>query len=274
MPPINKYKCNYCDFSFPDGWGGYFYVEVDKEFLQKRIRGLEDQLSTFNKILDVIKALIAEIREALLRHFSEKVLPLTLEAIHQIRFIAGTRQYRLKELEERVERLRAKGVEDDPILVLLRELEDLLEKEIIGGVKSQLRELKEVEYSLRSKGLHSIRLRCPHPNEFEYAMRILGVDSRSDLFKSRTGFNSYVVCLECLHQFEADLRDEKVNEWRLWYGRPPFEEAFRGKPKMKDERRCPKCGSRNVRTAFEMIGEKCPKCKTGIIVEIETGVMT
>lgn len=26
MPPINKYKYNKCTFSFPDGWGGNFYV--------------------------------------------------------------------------------------------------------------------------------------------------------------------------------------------------------------------------------------------------------
>ena len=39
----------------------------------------------------------------------------------------------------------------------------------------------------------------------------------------------------------------------------------------KDERECPKCGSNNVKTAFELIGKPCPKCKEGTIEEIETG---
>ena len=27
MPSINKYKCNKCGFSLPEGWGGYAYME-------------------------------------------------------------------------------------------------------------------------------------------------------------------------------------------------------------------------------------------------------
>jgi predicted Zn-ribbon and HTH transcriptional regulator len=42
---------------------------------------------------------------------------------------------------------------------------------------------------------------------------------------------------------------------------------------MKDERRCPRCGSTNVKTVFELIGEKCPICKVGVIEEIETGIV-
>jgi ribosomal protein S27AE len=42
---------------------------------------------------------------------------------------------------------------------------------------------------------------------------------------------------------------------------------------MKDERRCPRCGSTNVKTVFELIGQPCPRCKVGVIVEIETGIM-
>ena len=30
MPPINKYKCNKCDFTLPSGWGGYLFVENDE----------------------------------------------------------------------------------------------------------------------------------------------------------------------------------------------------------------------------------------------------
>jgi agmatine/peptidylarginine deiminase len=56
MPPINKYKCNFCDFSFPDGWGGYFYVEVDEELIRNRIHELEDRLSNLNRNFTKIEA--------------------------------------------------------------------------------------------------------------------------------------------------------------------------------------------------------------------------
>ena len=39
----------------------------------------------------------------------------------------------------------------------------------------------------------------------------------------------------------------------------------------KDERKCPKYGSKSVKTVFELIGKPCPTCKEGTIEEIETG---
>ena len=42
---------------------------------------------------------------------------------------------------------------------------------------------------------------------------------------------------------------------------------------MKDERGCPRSGSTNVKTVFELIVKPCPRCKTGVIEEIETGIM-
>jgi hypothetical protein len=297
MPPINKYRCNFCDFSFPDGWGGYFYVEVDEEFIRNRIRELEDQLSALHRNLANIKSyvmeterVLSEFAENIRTHFEESVLPYAHETIQKIQSTINEIVSRksssayfidmFEELKEDIERMwnswlqiveRVKGYASSRVLLeklegLLREQEDML--------KQQIRDLKGVEFRLKSEGLRSIRLKCPHPREHDYATEILGQEPSSDLFKSRTGFNSYVVCIDCLHQFEADLRDEKVNEWRFWYGRPSFKEAFRGKPSMKDERKCLKCGSRNVKTAFEMIGAKCPKCKKGTIEEIETGTMT
>lgn len=118
------------------------------------------------------------------------------------------------------------------------------------------------------------RIVCPHPGEARTVERVLGKNASKDLRKKRTGFSSYCICLDCLHQFEADLRDEKLNEWRFGYGFPSFKDAFRGTPGMKDERKCPKCSSINVKTVFELIGNPCPKCQEGIIEEIETGIMT
>jgi ribosomal protein S27AE len=141
-----------------------------------------------------------------------------------------------------------------------------------GRLESLLKELIEIKERLESSGLRSMRLPCPHPLEYYYAIRILG-DVDRDVFKSRTGFNSYAICLDCQHQFEGDFRDEKVNEWRFYYGCPSFEKAFRGKPEMKDERKCPRCGSSNVKTVFELINQTCPKCRKGIIEEIETGMI-
>ena len=42
----------------------------------------------------------------------------------------------------------------------------------------------------------------------------------------------------------------------------------------KDVRLCPKCGSTNVRTVFELISKSCLKCKEGIIEEIITGIVS
>jgi hypothetical protein len=64
MPPINKYRCNSCDFSFPDGWGGYFYVEVDEELIRNRIRELDDQLSNLNRNFAKIKGCMTETERA------------------------------------------------------------------------------------------------------------------------------------------------------------------------------------------------------------------
>jgi len=44
----------------------------------------------------------------------------------------------------------------------------------------------------------------------------------------RIDFNSYCICLGRLHHFEANLKDERVNEWRLWYGDPCFKKEFCG----------------------------------------------
>ena len=242
MPPINKYKCNFCDFSFPDGWGGYFYVEVDEELIGNRIHELEDQLSNLNRNFTKIKGCMTETERALsefIKTRSERGISRTHEIVQQL-------QHLMKELE----------------VSLVWERDSL---------EQQIRDFRDIESRLKFEGLRSMRVECPHPSESDYAMKILGQTFRNE-YESRTGFNSYVVCLDCLHQFEADLRDEKVNEWRFWYGKPSFREAFRGKPAMKDERRCLKCGSKNVKTAFEMIGEKCPKCKKGTIEEIETGI--
>jgi len=117
MPPINKYKCNKCDLSFPVGWGGYMYVEDN----------------------------------------------------------------------------------------------------------------------------NGKRIICPHPEEYSKIYEVLGYNASEELIAERVGFNSHCLCLDCLHQFEADIE--------------------------KDERKCPRCISTSVKTLLELVGTSCPKCKKGIIKE-------
>ena len=89
------------------------------------------------------------------------------------------------------------------------------------------------------------RIACYHPGELSTAYQVLGVEVSDEIFKARTGFNSNCVCLDCLKQFVLDI--------------------------LRDERRCSVCDSLNVKTAHEMIGETCPKCRKGTVMEIDTG---
>ena len=97
------------------------------------------------------------------------------------------------------------------------------------------------------------RIVCMHPVEHFTVAQVLGDGASKELIKSKTGYNSYCVCLDCLDLFVLDLGDdEKAESWRYYY-------------KMtiqRDERICPNCESRHVKTVLEMIGETCPKCKS------------
>ena len=89
------------------------------------------------------------------------------------------------------------------------------------------------------------RIIPPHPSEFRTVKEILGENAQREVVKARTGFNSDTLCLNCFKKFKMDT------EW--------------------DERKCPKCRSINVKATHELIGGPCPRCRVGIIEEIETG---
>lgn len=124
------------------------------------------------------------------------------------------------------------------------------------------------------------RVPIPHPLELDIFRRlsiieiflgILGKEPFRQIIKERrkAGFNSHCICLDCLTQFDLDIGDaeQAKSSWRYMYG------AI----KRRDERICPYCNSKNVKTVFELIGKPCPRCKLcpnfkgGIIEEIETG---
>ena len=114
------------------------------------------------------------------------------------------------------------------------------------------------------------RVVCRHPSEMSYVREVLGERASSlEIVRDRTGFNSNCVCLDCLHQFKADVGEFGWNPFEHYH--PEFN--FRLKPK-KDKRECPECKSKNVKTELEMVGETCPKCKEGVIEEIRIGAVS
>jgi hypothetical protein len=102
------------------------------------------------------------------------------------------------------------------------------------------------------------RIVCGHPGECSTAYKVLGKNASKELIDERRGYNSYYVCLDCLHQFDADVIF--IDEQGVKHGR--------------DKEECPKCKSGKIKEELEMVGEICPKCKEGIIEEVDTGIMS
>ncbi|MHC1611591.1 MAG: hypothetical protein ACXQTW_08405 [Candidatus Methanospirareceae archaeon] len=146
------------------------------------------------------------------------------------------------------------------------------------------------------------RIPCPHPTEWNIIMEVLKISTTDegddvlgrlnkhikilregfpkeieDLIKSRIGFNFDCVCLDCLNKFEADVGNAEIIEslhkrcYDLLDG--TFKRYYMP-AKPKDDKRCSKCGSANIKTIFELVGQTCPKCKEGIIEEIDTGIIS
>jgi hypothetical protein len=53
--------------SFPEDWGGYFYVEVDDDFLNKRMIDSEAKIELYCRILRDIDQYISELTKRILR---------------------------------------------------------------------------------------------------------------------------------------------------------------------------------------------------------------
>jgi len=145
------------------------------------------------------------------------------------------------------------------------------------------------------------RIPCPHPVEWSTIKEVLKISTyyKRDLLdllnehikilregspkeiealtKSKIGFNFDCVCLNCLNKFKADVGNAEIIEslhkrcYDLLDG--TFKQYYMP-VKPKDDKICPKCGSVNIKTIFELVGQTCPKCKEGIIEEIETGIIS
>ena len=113
------------------------------------------------------------------------------------------------------------------------------------------------------------RIVCPHPGEYQTIRRVLDLDNiekfpkpkwwwsrkkKAALRKSivqfvegRSGFHSFCVCLDCKTGNDLDLK--------------------------KDRRICPMCDSPNIKSIHELVGDLCPLCGKGKIVERKTGLI-
>ena len=112
------------------------------------------------------------------------------------------------------------------------------------------------------------RVRALHPLERRIVQRVLGEKaSILEVVRARTGFDSPCICLDCLHQFEADLGERGHIPYRL--------SLERELPRpIRDKRQCPSCKSKNVKTELETVGKPCPECEEGVIEETWTGAMS
>lgn len=111
---------------------------------------------------------------------------------------------------------------------------------------------------------------CRHPFEESAARKILGIKGifkklNKKTAKDRIGIMRHCICMDCaslleleIQVGEPDLRDDNSS-----YIRKP-----------RDKRKCHKCGSEKVVTVLEAVGQVCPKCKKGYIVEEDTGAVS
>ncbi len=92
------------------------------------------------------------------------------------------------------------------------------------------------------------RVVCAHPAEFRIAEQVTHMKWDDARAVGRIGLNSFCMCFSCSHQFDLDLD--------------------------RDIKRCPKCGSLEVRSARGALGSKCPSCRKGVFYEKKTSIET
>jgi len=192
MPPVNKYRCNYCGLSFPEGWGGYFYVEVDEGFLEKRLSELHSMVQIYNKVLRDIEQYINEFYHVIQYHFAELMHTVQdiirylqvvevrkpergfIDAVLE-RLFSGLFTKSLDELEEELNRIKHQSMDALRNIHLIRLLEDL--RRYIESrrreVEGLISKLNDIKVRLKASNKQSIRIPCPHPSEYECAEEIL-----------------------------------------------------------------------------------------------------
>ena len=87
-----------------------------------------------------------------------------------------------------------------------------------------------------------------HPGERATIRRVLGDDYSIELLEERVGHVSRMICLDCLHKFDLDMKEEALV--------------------------CPSCNGSNIKASNQLVGEACPHCKTGLIEKYDTGIIS
>lgn len=91
------------------------------------------------------------------------------------------------------------------------------------------------------------RISCVHPTERATIRRMTGLSFNEAREQGKIGFESYCVCLTCLHQDILDLQ--------------------------RDSRLCSSCSEGIVVSANELLDKKCPKCRNGTFIRTDSGVI-
>lgn len=104
---------------------------------------------------------------------------------------------------------------------------------------------------------------CPHPGEASVMSKVLEIPREEatifilgkyeklsketkEKIRARLGRNFQHICLDCLAEVFLD--------------------------KKRDEIKCDKCGSTNLKYVADLTGQSCPKCKEGTIEKIKRGI--
>ena len=183
------------------GDSGYKYVEVDAQFINKRKSEISKEMEKLGKIKPKI-AKATRVVEDIALEFGYLIRELEDLGVEQER---RSLRWKFNEIQMTVRDAPPRQFEE-----IVHEAEHYLELDMQG--------LKEIEEKLRDH--EKVRIECPSPSEEDTVELVLGRNATFELRKERTGFNSQCVCLDCLHQFEADLRDEVANPWRSDYDAP------------------------------------------------------
>jgi len=90
------------------------------------------------------------------------------------------------------------------------------------------------------------RVICEHPGEGRKVLDVTGFSITEAQQKGLVGKISYCICLRCLAQHELDLDQDEII--------------------------CKMCGSSQIVSEKQLVGNKCPKCKDGDFEEVLTKI--
>ncbi|MEA3359194.1 MAG: hypothetical protein U9R17_07295 [Thermodesulfobacteriota bacterium] len=94
-------------------------------------------------------------------------------------------------------------------------------------------------------GIKGEKVLLKEPPVGGHNIKLAGKSIANLIEEGRIGHYATYICLECLNLFQLDSDSVRI---------------------------CNKCKSDNVKSVFDLIGQKCPKCRLGIIEEKTVGI--